>query len=190
MQTLIIALALLAQDKQESRVIAEDEGVVVTKPKDEKWSVKKGDEGAKLYKGTAAIVNHRIEDLQIEILVAKKGDDQKWNEFDDMAGSIIKDFEQDSDNKPIPDRKVKKIKSDKAKFPGAGGPQGWFLHFEVYDKDQLRLVVRHWMAVDKQNPNHMLRVSIVGADDVYKKYEKDINFVLAALQTFKVKKKK
>lgn len=189
MQAVCIALTLLAQAAQEQRVISEDDGIAVTKPKDEKWSVKKGDENAKMYKGTAAIVSHRIDDLQVEFLVAKKDDNQKFSEFDEMVSGMIKNFEED-EGKKIPDRKVKKIKSDKAKFPGAGGPAGWFAHLEVWDKDQLRMSVRHWMFIDKQNPNHMIRVSILGPDDVYKKYEKEVNYVLAAVQTFKVKKKK
>lgn len=189
MQAFLMALALLAQQKPEMSVTSEEDGVFVQKPKDEKWSIKKGDEGVKMYKGAAAVVNHRIDDLQIEVLVSKRTEEQKFGEFDEIVSGMIKNFEEE-EGKKIPDRKVKKIKSDKAKFPGAGGPQGWFAHIEVYDKDQLVRSIRHWMFIDKKNPTHMLRISIVGPDDLYKKYEKDVNFVLGSIQTFQVKKKK
>jgi len=189
--TLILSLALGLQEKKELFVVDEEHGFQLFRPKDEKWAVTKGGEGALLYKDSHGVVRHRIDELQVEVLVQvlQNPEKEKFAEFEEIVSGMIKGFEQDQDKKPIPDRKVKKRKSEKGKFPGAKGPNGWYSDIEIQDKGETVRVIRHWMFIDKMNSTHMVRISIIGHDEIYKKCEKEVQYVLASFQTFRVKRK-
>jgi hypothetical protein len=183
--TLLSALAF-AQEKQETVKVIEEKGVAMYKPKDEAWELRT--DGGKIYKETCVLVSHRVESFTIEVLVATKQDNQTWKPMKEVADEVASGFEKDNEGKAIEGRKVRKRNSTEKVFPGAGAPKGWFLDLEIDDRGN-KTPIRMYLFVDKQNPNHQLRVSITGSDELYKKFEKDVNMVLASLKTFKVKKK-
>lgn len=184
----LLALPVWPQDPPKERVVDEAKGFSISKPKGEEWKVTEGGENAKVYKETQAVVSHRIDELTIEVLITTKGEREKWAEYPDIAHKFVEQLGQ-KDGKAIEGRKVKTRKDEKAKFPGNGQPNAWFLDLEVRDNDKVGLTLRYWLFVDKQNPHNLVNVFIVASDEIYKKYQKEIALVLSGLQTFKAKKK-
>jgi hypothetical protein len=176
------------QEKPLTMVNDEERGIVMMKPKDEKWEIKKGGEGAKVFSGGSALVSHRIDLFTIEVVTSVKEDNQTFGTLKEVADKTITQFETDKDGKAIPDRKVIKRKNEESKFPGAGNPKAWFLDIAIEEKGN-KTPMRIWTFIDEKDKNKLVRVSIFGGDDLYKKYEKDVNYVCATLQTYKVKKK-
>lgn len=182
------AFAQAKQEKPLTMVHDEERGIIMMKPKDEKWEIKKGGEGAKVFTGGSALVSHRLDLFTIEVVTSVKEDNQTFGTLKEVVDKTITNFENDKDGKPIPDRKIIKRKNEESKFPGAGNPKAWFLDMAIDEKGN-KTPIRIWTFLCEKDKNKLVRVSIFGADDLYKKYEKDVNYVCATLQTYKVKKK-
>ncbi len=186
----ILAAPLMASaqgDKPINQVIDEDKGVVINKPKDEKWSLKKGE--GKIFKEGVGIVTHRLEEFAIEVSAQYKSENQTFGELKEFGETkLIPSFENDNDGKKIEGRTVRKRAGQEMKFPGAGQPKAWFLDIEIDEKGN-KVPLRFWSFICEKDKNKLVRVTISGSDENYKKFAKELNFTLATLQTFKVKRK-
>ncbi len=177
------------QDKPLTQVVNDEKGVVVFKPKAEEWEIKKDADGH-AFQAAIASVNHRIETFSIDLVVSTKTDQQKFfDKIDELSDKTKDGYEKDKDSKPIPDRKVERRVNEARKFPGAGGPNGWYAEFVIKDKGEIRATVRRWFFIDRQNPNNLIQIGIFGTDELAKKFDKDVQWVLGNIKTAKVKSK-
>ncbi|MBI2899075.1 MAG: hypothetical protein HYY17_02755 [Planctomycetes bacterium] len=166
---------------QKDRVaIVEENGVVLSCPRGEEWKAKVEDvsftDGSK---AKAAFVEHKMEDLKIWVLVQADPDRKGFKPLKEIAESILEE--------PKKKDKAKVRKNAAAKFPGAGGPSAWYLEVE-WEESNAKKVKREWLFIDKANQG-LCRVMIDCPDDIHTKFQAQIQFVLAAMQVVKVKKK-
>jgi hypothetical protein len=185
---LVAPLMASAQgDKPLTQVYDEDKGILVVKPKDEKWTIKKGE--GKIFKEAVAIVTHRLEEFAIEVSASYKSENQTFGELKEFGETkLIPSFENDNDGKKIEGRTVRKRAGQEMKFPGAGNPKAWFLDIEIDEKGN-KVPLRFWSFIDEKDKNKLVRVTISGSDENYKKFAKELNGVLIQLQTVKIKRK-
>lgn len=172
----------LLQDKPETRLVDEDLGFALSRPKDDLWEIVRND------KGRGGRVGHRVEPFWVSVSIEIKNEGQKFSPLKDVADKLVERLGLDADGKVLPDRKITRRKNSEAVFPGAGGPKAWHLDVEIADGEK-KSPTRFWIFVDKANPNHLFRLEINGSDELLKKFDKDVKTILGTFQTFKVKKR-
>lgn len=181
-----------AQDKkpQQMTVMNEELGLSLTKPNDEKWKVSAD---GKWYGDCKVHAEHVIDDLGIDAHVQPGTNEygKGWGPIKDIGDDVIKRYEENLKGKDGKDPAWKEFKilkrDDRAKFPGGGGNQGFFVKAQFTDQGDGKKEIHQWLFIRNNNLYYFV---VYGAPGEYDKKARDMQFIIQNFKIFKMKKAK
>ncbi len=173
----------LAQKPTQDVLRDEEKGFELIRPKDKDNSWKVGKEGAHLYKDTDGVIAHRADNISIEFVCVVKNDNEKFPDLKDFPDRFKEEFKESGATVTT------SVDATRNKFQCRGaGYKAIYVTVELKEKDTTKLKFAQWIFTD--NRNRLFRISIVGPDDMRKKYERETAMALANMAIFNPKKKR
>ncbi len=179
------ALSLLICAGQEQKdpdlFYIKDLGLSLRKPpRGEDWAFKSS--GGRV-QGARVIVNHRKENLSVEVTVqlpTSDSYDPKRAAEDEYVAKLAEGAWKE----------VRKRKLEDAFLPGkgAGGVRAWYVELLLRDKEDRFTEWRQWCFVGREN-RCLYKVCVVGEDGAYARNKKDVGSILGSIRTWKLPKK-
>jgi hypothetical protein len=158
----------------------EKAGISVQKPpKNDEWDFKEMGEFAKSPK---FVVSHKVDEIMIEIIHYPPTpntyfDIKKQAEADSAGWAAVKGITE-----------AKQISSSSSKIPGGGGNGANAWSYEISFKAQDKPVELHeWVFIGKEN-QHEYVVMLHGDPGMYKKHQKNVDYILGQIKTYKIPK--
>ena len=154
-------------------------GISIRKPtKNDEWTF--GGQG--FFSNSALLVTHKVDTLSIDVSVQGKAGGMGYYDPKDAANSEFKNI---ASFQGVVD--AKKLPSKPQKLPGGGASNviAQFLDM-TFKKDDKPMELKMWVFVGKQNQN-LYKVTMVCEEGVYKKHQKDADYVLGSITTFREK---
>ncbi len=177
----------LAQDKQPLFVREEAMGAQLSRPNDEKWKVQ---EKGRFF-GTCIGVTHIIDDLTIDVAVQQPEQGKQWKDLEEIGKDSMSEYRERTKpkekDKPADFKEFKVIRDEKkAKYPGAGTPNAYYIEAVITYSDDSVKEMRHWIFIKN---NALCQVGALGSKGEFAKKQKDADFILRSLQLWKPKPK-
>lgn len=179
----LLAVALLAFQQEGKDFVTNTElGFVIYKPvKSEEWEVK--DKGR--FTETKGSVSCIVAKSPISVEVMGQIVDPKLNKkpLDEIASEMINNMKKDEKFKDV------EVKANRPeKFPGDRGQKSQFVEMTFVQKEgDLKNHQRIWLFYSPASQN-FFQVVVLGEEEMYKKYQKEIRWVIGNLKTTKGKK--
>lgn len=145
------------------------------KPKNEEWEFK----GTGVKFNCPFSVSHKVDEVSIEFLMREPA--TGFTAYDPkQAGEAL--FRDLSNSPHLKDgRKRAPIRATRLPGNAASNVAAWYLEMEFKDSNDKPLEFRCWSFVGKESQCLYLIVVVTG-QDLYAKYQKEINFILASVK--------
>jgi hypothetical protein len=157
------------------------------KPKNEEWDLK--DAPARL-SASKLSVSHKVDDLAIDFTIVAPAPDEGLvaHDFDPKAeaAGLIKGLSESPNYK---DAKQKgEVRSQKLPGNAASGVNAYYVEMTCKTQDDKSLEWRVWTFVAKENRSLFL-VWLITGEGMYTKYNREIQYILSSIKTWKLEKK-
>ncbi len=176
---LLIGVLFQAAQEDPNTKAKPEMGVSISKPpKNDEWAFK--DQG--FFNGTTLSVAHKVDEVGIDLLAQEKAPGASFYDPKEAAEALYKSIVAATGV-----TEAKKIDSRASKLPGGGGGNVMANYVELsFKKDEKPMEGRIYSFVGKQNQN-LYRIIIISDAGMYKKHQRNIDFIVSTLRVYKVK---
>jgi len=177
---ILALLALQEKGANPDLLYKKDIGVSIMKPpKNEEWGFP--DKG--FFSNSQMVVSHKVDTVTIDIYVQEKA--EGFSAYDPKAAADGA-FKNISAFTGVTDVQRQPVKPSKLPGNGAGGVNAHILDMDFKLEGQKK-ELKMWCFVAKENQN-FVKITLVGDEGMYKKHQKQVDFILSTVKTWKLPK--
>jgi hypothetical protein len=157
-----------------------DFGVSIRRPpKNDEWDFK---EKGSFFSNSQLCIAHKVDTIAAEIFVQDKATGFGSYDIKEAANSEYKNI---SGFQTI--KEPKKISTSNAKLPNGGAANVQASYLEMtFKRDDKPWELRMWVFIGKANQN-LYKIVLTNEEGIYKKHQKEMDYILGSIQIFKVK---